>query len=93
MFFRSLELCFAVRIHEHNLRGSPDLKDKVFYNIAENFLSHKFSSALDIWHVVMTQLRKFLRGYGANKREGQKEKEIFAETNSGVWTGKLRKRN
>jgi hypothetical protein len=41
----------------------PDFKDEVFNNIVGNFLSHKFSSALDMWHVVMTQLRKFLRGY------------------------------
>jgi hypothetical protein len=38
----------------------PSFKE-VFNNIAETFQSHKYNGALDMWKVVMTQLRKFLR--------------------------------
>jgi hypothetical protein len=45
-----------------------DYKEVVFTKIVDSFLSHKYRNALDMWHVVMTQLRKFLKGYEVNLR-------------------------
>jgi hypothetical protein len=42
----------------------------VLSNIVESFLSYEYSSALNMWQVVMANLRIFLRGYGANFRGG-----------------------
>jgi hypothetical protein len=36
--------------------------------MAESFLTHEYTLALNMWQVVMTNLRRFLRGYGANFR-------------------------
>jgi hypothetical protein len=39
--------------------------------MAESFLTHEYTLALNMWQVVMTNLRRFLRGYGANFRGGR----------------------
>jgi hypothetical protein len=46
----------------------PEFKVVVFCNTAEIFFFHKYRSDLDMWQIVMAQLRRFLRGYGANIR-------------------------
>jgi hypothetical protein len=46
----------------------PEFKVVVFCNIAEIFFFHKYRSDLDMWQIVTAQLRRFLRGYGANIR-------------------------
>jgi hypothetical protein len=43
-------------------------KEKVFNNIAETFLSHRYRSAFDMWQAVISYLGKFLRSFGANVR-------------------------
>jgi hypothetical protein len=46
----------------------PVFKEKVFNNIAETFLSHRYRSAFDMWQAVIPNLRKILRSFGANVR-------------------------
>jgi hypothetical protein len=50
--------------------SDPDFKDKVLSNMVESFLLHEYSSALNMRQEVMANLRRFLRGYGANFRGG-----------------------
>jgi hypothetical protein len=60
----------------------PGFKEEVFENTVETFLSHKYRSALDMWQIVIPNLRKFLEGYGANvrgkyrRRKGELLREI-----------------
>jgi hypothetical protein len=51
----------------------------VLSNIVESFLSYEYSSALNMWQVVMANHRIFLRGYGANFRGGfrRRKAELF----------------
>jgi hypothetical protein len=49
-----------------------DFKEVVYNNLAETFLSHTYKGALDMWQLMMGHLRKFLRGYQANIRGGQR---------------------
>jgi hypothetical protein len=54
----------------------PKFKVVVFCNIVGIFLFHKCRSALDMWQIVMAQLRKFLRGYGSNIRGDQRRRKV-----------------
>jgi hypothetical protein len=54
----------------------PKFKVVVFCNIVGIFLFHKCRSALDMWQIVMAQLRKFLRGYGSNIRGDQSRRKV-----------------
>jgi hypothetical protein len=73
----------------------PDFKEVVINKIADIFLSHKYRSALDMWHMVMTQLRKFLKGYGANLRGDIRRRKaelggLIAELDKKADTGQMR---
>jgi hypothetical protein len=44
----------------------PKFKDIVVEHMVETFLSHNFDNTIDMWQLMMAQLRKLFRGYGAN---------------------------
>jgi hypothetical protein len=44
----------------------PTFKVDVIGNMAETVLSQRFENTMDLWHVMMANLRRFLKGYGAN---------------------------
>jgi hypothetical protein len=50
----------------------PSLKEDVIRNMTETILSQRFESTMDLWHVMMAKLRKFLKGYGSNLRGEQR---------------------
>jgi hypothetical protein len=49
-------------------------KGDVNGNMAEIVLSQRFESTMDLWHVMMANLRRFLKGYGANLRGEQRRR-------------------
>lgn len=57
----------------------PGFKEEVFKNITETFLTNKYYTAIDMWQTMMSKLRQFLRGYGANVRGeyGRRKKELL----------------
>jgi hypothetical protein len=50
----------------------PGFKDEVYMKMVEAMLAQTNKCALDMWQRMLAQLRKFLRGFGANIR-GNKE--------------------